>query len=96
MEISIGTTPNSIEFSIDNIEIPIGPGGTTVNDTRITTNSMAKFIVNESLVDLNANITCTCNDGSINLLSDCNYPIYGTLYINNEYEDMSFVTTEGN
>ena len=96
MEISIGTSPNSIEFSIDNIEIPIGPGGTTINDTRITANSMAKFIVNESLVDLNANITCTCNDGSISLLSDCNYPIYGTLYINNEYEDMSFVTTEGN
>lgn len=94
MDIELDATPNSIEFSIDNIEVPVGSGGTIVNDSRIMADSVATFSINESLIDLGASVTCACTEGSVYIISDCEYPIYGTLYINNNYENKFTVTTE--
>ena len=83
LEITIASSSGSVEYSIDNIEIPTGSGGTQIEDARVKTTSTAIFVPNPSLVDLNATVTCTCNDRSITLVSDSEYRLIGTVYVTN-------------
>lgn len=73
----------SIYMYIPNVEIAASDT-TTITDNRITVNSNAIFHVDASLYDLaeNSNITCTCKEGQIEVISDCNYVLYGTIEVN--------------
>lgn len=73
----------NIYYYIPNVEIAASDT-TTITDNRITVNSNAIFHVDASLYDLaeNSNITCTCKEGQIEVISDCNYVLYGTIEVN--------------
>ena len=72
-------------FSINNVEIPTGVIGVTISDDRITESCIATFNPIPALYDLatasDVTTTCACSNGSITVITSCNYPLIGTLMI---------------
>lgn len=72
-------------FDINNIEVPIGDKGIIIFDNRIKSNCYASFHSIPALYDLANNsdvsTTCTCFDGSVKVVTTCNYPLIGNLNI---------------
>ena len=72
-------------FDIDNIEVPTGSSGIIIEDSRISADCLATFSPINALYDLataeGINTTCNCNNGSVTVITNCDYPLIGKIKI---------------
>lgn len=80
-----GSASDIFFFDIDNLEVPTGNTGLTVNDSRILADCTGTFVPIPSLYDLftGATVTCAAGSATIVLANSSTYPIIGTLKISN-------------
>lgn len=100
---SSGDEDMTIYFSIYNVEVNAAassssPSTTVVEDARVNSNSSAQFYCDPSLIDLataqGVSISCSCNDGSITISSNCTYKLFGTIEVtgtNSEFQNVENV-----
>lgn len=78
-------TKTTTYFTLTNIEVPTGTVGVTVSDSRITSTCAANFYPIPALYDLatasTVTNTCTCNNGSVTIITTCSYPLIGSVEI---------------
>ena len=89
MEINMNRQMITTEFAIDNVEIPVGES-LTLSDSRIHADSVATFYPN---IEEDINFTYSCEEGSVTISSDYEYPVIGYVKIVTDYSDSMTITS---